>query len=433
MSTKLIELLGETLMEHDQQDKTQLKSIETRSIEKKTVAIYFSAHWCGPCRSFTPELSKFYTENLTTNKDQFEVVFVSLDEDESSFNQYFNEMPWKCLPFSDRERSEKLQELLKVEGIPTLSIYSPSGEEITLEGVEEFEKNREKSFDCWMKSKSLFWSKENNSNEFSWKEICCDQCYVKPIIGQRYLHIEENSSIKKNLCQECSSIYENLPEFLIPKSGYSIEKIFSSVPHLVDPTNHQNIEREILWKNNPKSIGLYFSAHWCPPCRNFTPILADIYKQSSIDLTTDFRLVFLSSDENEESFREYHSTMPWLAVPFGYSSIIKAYFQVSGIPALIIVTADGQILSRHGRDDVTRKGVEAFQIWSKGEKVEAATPDQYQWSNVTCDGCRIYPLIGLRYYCSTCGNYDLCSTCKEKGHEHELTLIEQPKDEDEDD
>ncbi len=27
---------------------------------KKIVAFYFSAHWCPPCRGFTPVLKKFY-------------------------------------------------------------------------------------------------------------------------------------------------------------------------------------------------------------------------------------------------------------------------------------------------------------------------------------------------------------------------------------
>eukprot|EP00568_Trieres_chinensis_P004522 CAMPEP_0183308366 /NCGR_PEP_ID=MMETSP0160_2-20130417/21574_1 /TAXON_ID=2839 ORGANISM="Odontella Sinensis, Strain Grunow 1884" /NCGR_SAMPLE_ID=MMETSP0160_2 /ASSEMBLY_ACC=CAM_ASM_000250 /LENGTH=71 /DNA_ID=CAMNT_0025472203 /DNA_START=95 /DNA_END=307 /DNA_ORIENTATION=- len=26
-----------------------------------------------------------------------------------------------------------------------------------------------------------------------------------------------------------------------------------------------------------KAVILYFSAHWCPPCRAFTPVLSDAY------------------------------------------------------------------------------------------------------------------------------------------------------------
>ena len=38
------------------------------------------------------------------------------------------------------------------------------------------------------------------------------------------------------------------------------------------------------------------------------------------------------------------------------------------------------------------------------------------------------PLIGQRYCCPTCGNYDLCSACEKKGHEHPLELAPQPND-----
>ena len=49
------------------------KKVSNSVLSGKTVGIYFSAHWCPPCRSFTPNLVKF----LDKNKKNFEVVFVN--------------------------------------------------------------------------------------------------------------------------------------------------------------------------------------------------------------------------------------------------------------------------------------------------------------------------------------------------------------------
>jgi hypothetical protein len=107
-------------------------------------------------------------------------------------------------------------------------------------------------------------------------------------------------------------------------------------------------------------------------------------------------------------------------------------FCLKGIPSLIILSSDGKILSRKGRDEVGRRGVEALNAWAKGEKLARPSPDQYQWEYVSCDGCSMSPIIGLRYICSTCGNYDLCEECQKKGHQHELTLQNPPNDDDDD-
>ena len=35
-------------------------------------------------------------------------------------------------------------------------------------------------------------------------------------------------------------------------------------------------------------------------------------------------------------------------------------------------------------------------------------------TNVTCDGCEIMPIVGIRFKCDTCHDYDLCYDCMEK-------------------
>jgi hypothetical protein len=45
-----------------------------------------SAHWCGPCRKFTPLLSVCYEDQ--PDRSEVEVVFVSADHDEEGFNEY---------------------------------------------------------------------------------------------------------------------------------------------------------------------------------------------------------------------------------------------------------------------------------------------------------------------------------------------------------
>jgi len=65
--------------------------------------IYFSAHWCPPCRGFTPELAKFYKQMKEKVGDKLEIVFVSSDRVEAEWKQYFAEMPWLSVPFSARD------------------------------------------------------------------------------------------------------------------------------------------------------------------------------------------------------------------------------------------------------------------------------------------------------------------------------------------
>ena len=96
----LVQILGEKLDGKDGD-----KDVADLVGEGCVIGLYFSAHWCPPCRTFTPQLAKWYnTFKVTANADKFEIVFVSSDRDEEGFDEYYGEMPWLALPFGDRDR-----------------------------------------------------------------------------------------------------------------------------------------------------------------------------------------------------------------------------------------------------------------------------------------------------------------------------------------
>eukprot|EP01012_Entosiphon_sulcatum_P037140 TRINITY_DN4753_c0_g1_i1.p2 TRINITY_DN4753_c0_g1~~TRINITY_DN4753_c0_g1_i1.p2 ORF type:complete len:156 (-),score=27.03 TRINITY_DN4753_c0_g1_i1:14-460(-) len=100
-----------------------------------------------------------------------------------------------------------------------------------------------------------------------------------------------------------------------------------------------------------KRIGLYFSAHWCPPCRKFTPKLVQAYNVVGDEHPGEFEVVFVSSDRDEATFKEYFSQMPWLALPFNDPRIhdMRRTFNVTGIPHFVVVDAEGKRVTTEGR------------------------------------------------------------------------------------
>jgi len=183
-----------------------------------------------------------------------------------------------------------------------------------------------------------------------------------------------------------------------------------------------------------KTIALYFSAHWCPPCKAFTPKLVKVYNELK-ERGKGFEIVFISSDRDEEAFEDYYKSMPWLALPFGDKTKkdLMRLLRVIGIPSLIVVGPDGKTVTDDGVNAVATFGVNAYpftdahletlqkQKEKEMKEVAEKSPKEIRYSqhehplvlterhSFICDGCDEEGTT-WSYYCEDC-DYDVHLTC----------------------
>jgi len=115
-----------------------------------------------------------------------------------------------------------------------------------------------------------------------------------------------------------------------------------------------------------KLVGLYFSAHWCAPCRQFTPSLVQSYNEWQ-KAGEDIEIVFVSSDTDKRSMQKYmqEAKMPWMAVPYSERTQkrISDQFGVRGIPMLVILDSKGKVIAKDARMVVAMKKAAAINEW----------------------------------------------------------------------
>jgi nucleoredoxin len=98
---------------------------------KKLIAFYFSAHWCGPCRKFTPQLVEYYNR-VVAEHPEFEIVFYSHDRSPADFESYMREanMPWPAIDFAKLKGKRPLTKNAG-NGIPSLVLVDAGGNVIS--------------------------------------------------------------------------------------------------------------------------------------------------------------------------------------------------------------------------------------------------------------------------------------------------------------
>lgn len=100
-----------------------------------------------------------------------------------------------------------------------------------------------------------------------------------------------------------------------------------------------------------KAVALYFSAHWCPPCKGFTPVLKNFYEQVKSE---GLEIIFVSSDKSEGEGQEYFANDhgDWLMLEFSQGQAIGKNFAVQGIPSLIVIDSKGKVVAPDARSQV---------------------------------------------------------------------------------
>ena len=151
--------------------------------------------------------------------------------------------------------------------------------------------------------------------------------------------------------------------------------------HGVTLTNarHESIAGETLGQHG-NVLALYFAADWCPDCRAFQPFLNRFYETAG----TSLDLVFVGSDASAEDQLVHLKDKqgPWWMVPFADETRaqLKRRFGVcaeaevselspisrkAGIPTLVVIRRNGEVVDFHAADKIKRDGVKALAEWQQ--------------------------------------------------------------------
>jgi thiol-disulfide isomerase/thioredoxin len=109
-----------------------------------------------------------------------------------------------------------------------------------------------------------------------------------------------------------------------------------------------------------KVIGVYFSADWCGPCRQFTPELVSFYDKMNkrYGKKDQFEIIWVSRCRDANSFGQYFTHMgSWLALPPEEASgqrghMLADLFKTKGIPHLVLLDDLGNVITYDARSKI---------------------------------------------------------------------------------
>lgn len=101
----------------------------------QVVGLLFSGAWSPQCRDFTAKLAALYTAVNAAKPNELEVVYLSSDRNEKTFEKAIADMPWLALPYDETDVKDRIYDKFKVYDMPVLILLRRDGGVITNEGV----------------------------------------------------------------------------------------------------------------------------------------------------------------------------------------------------------------------------------------------------------------------------------------------------------
>ncbi|CAK9140576.1 unnamed protein product [Ilex paraguariensis] len=293
------------------------EKVPLSSVNGKMICLFFSANWCRPCKNFSPQLVQLYS-TLRTMGENLEIIFVSFDRDESGFSEHFKTMPWLAVPFNVNLH-KRLSKLYNVHHIPS---FLPLGSDV-----------------CQVEEDAVGFIEDYGADAF-------------PFTKKRKEALKAMDEVK---------LQGGKLEELLAHGGRN---------YLVSGHGRKILVSELVGK----TIGLYFGAHWCPPCQTFSAQLIETYNE--LHTTRDcFEIVFVSTDRDHDEFDLNMRKMPWVVIPYEDRTRqdLCRIFDIKEIPALVLLGWDGKTISTKGRAMISLYGADAFPFTeSRIEEIETA-------------------------------------------------------------
>jgi len=267
--------------------------------ENAVIGLYFSAHWCPPCRGYTPKLAEKYNE-LKKDGKKIEIIFVSSDRSEKDAMAYYESHPWLLLDYSDRDMKSALSAKFRIQGIPSLILLDNNLDLLCEDG-------RSAIMECPLDELKEYGEKKKAAEEKAAKEL---------------KELQENFDLSK-LLDDTSIVDED--DKNVPLSHFKQEGMIT---------------------------GIYFSAHWCGPCVAFTPKLVEKY-DALIKQGKKIEIIFVSFDRDVHNAKEYFADMSWKMLKYekrDEAEKLSEIFEVEGIPSLTLIDENGNLITNEGRE-----------------------------------------------------------------------------------